>query len=66
MKTELTLDYWKDSEVYVGRIRELPGVFSQGATVAELEANIRDAYELARPDRLPRVGTPVRAKALRL
>jgi predicted RNase H-like HicB family nuclease len=66
MKSELTLDYWKDAEVYVGRIREVPGVFSQGATVAELEANIRNAYELARLDRMPRLGTPVRAKALRL
>lgn len=66
MTTELTLDYWKDAEVYVGRIRELPGITSQGATVAELEANIRAACQLARFDRPPRVGTPVRAKPIRL
>jgi len=32
--------------MYVGRIKEVPGVFSQGKTVKELQANIRDAYRL--------------------
>lgn len=62
----LTLDYWKDADVYVGRLRELPGITSQGATVAELEANIRAACLLARSDRPPRVGAAVRAKLIRL
>lgn len=67
MKPEaLTLDYWKDADVYVGRIRELPGISSQGRSVAELEANVRAAYELAKLDRMPRVGAEVRAKLIRL
>ena len=28
------------------RLREIPGVFSQGETLQELEGNIRDAYKL--------------------
>jgi predicted RNase H-like HicB family nuclease len=30
----------------VGRLKGIPGVFSQGQTLAELEENIRDAYQL--------------------
>lgn len=41
-----TLEYWIDEGWYVGRIKEVPGVFSQGASLQELEENIRDAYQL--------------------
>ncbi len=30
----------------VGRLLEVPGVFSQGGTLDELRENIQDAYEL--------------------
>ena len=40
------LEYWKDGDWYVGRLPQVPGVFSQGATIEELEENIRDAYRL--------------------
>lgn len=46
MVRQFTLEYWKDERWYVGRLREVPGVFSQGKTVTELEENIRDAYQL--------------------
>ena len=46
----LTLEYWKDDDWYVGRLREVPGVFSQGETLEELEDNIRDAYKLILED----------------
>ena len=45
MKT-FTLEYWRDEGWYVGRLREVAGVMSQGETLADLEANIRDAYQL--------------------
>ena len=45
-----TLDYWKDGRWYVGRLREVPGVISQGRTLAELKANIADAYNLFTED----------------
>lgn len=46
----LTLEYWPDDGGYVGRLREIPGIFSQGDTRADLEENIRDAYELVIED----------------
>jgi predicted RNase H-like HicB family nuclease len=45
MKT-FTLEYWQDEGWYVGRLREVAGVMSQGETLADLEANIREAYQL--------------------
>ena len=44
--TKLTLEYWKDGHWYVGQLREIPGVLSQGSTLKELEGNIQDAYHL--------------------
>ena len=59
MMRYFTLEYWEDEEWYVGRLKEVPGVFSQGSSLQELEENIRDAYQLIREDEkeiLPRVG----------
>ncbi len=38
-----TLEYWIDDNWYVGRLKELPGVFSQGKSIEELKINIHDA-----------------------
>ena len=46
MLREFTLEYWKDNTWYVGRLKEIPGIFSQGQSLQELEENIRDAYRL--------------------
>jgi len=46
MKRTFTLEYWKDEGWYVGRLKEVPGVFSQGETLPELEEKIREAYKL--------------------
>ena len=37
-----TLDYWIDDGWYVGKLREVPGVFSQGETFEELKLNIKE------------------------
>ena len=50
MRHEFTMEYWLDDGWYVGRLREMPDVFSQGETIRELEENIRDAYALLRSD----------------
>lgn len=50
MAKQFTLEYWKDDSWYVGKLKEVPGVFSQGATLEELEENIQDAYELLMQD----------------
>ncbi len=46
MQRQFTLEYWIDDGWYVGKQKEVPGVFSQGETLAELEDNIKDAYAL--------------------
>jgi predicted RNase H-like HicB family nuclease len=40
------LEYWIDEGWYVGRLRGIPGVFSQGETLQELEENVAEAYRL--------------------
>jgi predicted RNase H-like HicB family nuclease len=50
MQTTFTLQYWRDGEWYVGQLKGVPGVFSQGATLEDLEANIRDAYQMMMAD----------------
>ncbi|MCC6394829.1 MAG: type II toxin-antitoxin system HicB family antitoxin [Bryobacterales bacterium] len=50
MTLRLQLEYWKDGRWYVGRLPQVPGVFSQGATIEELEENIRDAYRMMLED----------------
>ncbi|MBF0481563.1 MAG: type II toxin-antitoxin system HicB family antitoxin [Desulfovibrionaceae bacterium] len=60
-----TLEYWLDDAWYVGRLREVPGVFSQGETLAELEENIREVYLLMIEDQDP-APLPALTKEIRL
>ena len=46
MKRFFTLEYWTDDGWLVGRLKEIPGVFSQGETLDELKENIADAYRM--------------------
>ena len=50
MRQAFTLEYWLDDGWYVGRLKEKPGVLSQGATFVELEENIRDAFRMMNPE----------------
>ena len=43
---EFTVNYWMDDGWYVGMVKEIPGVFSQGETLEELLENLQDAYKL--------------------
>ena len=54
-----TLEYWQDEGWYVGRLKEVAGVASQGQTLAELEENIRDAYQLMSETEPPPTTNPV-------
>jgi len=54
-----TLEYWQDDGWYVGRLKEVAGVMSQGQTLSELEDNIRDAYELMTAPEPPPTTAPV-------
>jgi predicted RNase H-like HicB family nuclease len=54
MRSQFTLEFWRDGDWYVGRLLEVPGVFSQGETLEELQENIQDAYDLlVTQDRVP-------------
>jgi predicted RNase H-like HicB family nuclease len=46
MERVFSLEYWIDDNWYVGRLKEVPGVFSQEESLQELEENIREAYQL--------------------
>lgn len=46
MAARFTIEYWIDDKWYVGRLKEVPGVISQGRSLKELELNIKDAYVL--------------------
>ncbi|MFQ6034882.1 MAG: type II toxin-antitoxin system HicB family antitoxin [Sedimentisphaerales bacterium] len=46
MKRFFTLEYWQDDDWYVGKLKEIPGIFSQGKTIEELKENIIDAYQM--------------------
>jgi predicted RNase H-like HicB family nuclease len=46
MKRFFTLEYWSDEGWLVGRLKEVPGVFSQGETLDELKENIADACRM--------------------
>ena len=50
MARRFTLEYWLDEGFYVGRLKEVPDVFSQGETLEDLKENIIDAYNLMLED----------------
>ena len=60
MPIKFTLEYWEDDGWLVGRLKEVPGVFSQGETLKDLKENIQDAYQmmLSEQEALP----PIREK----
>ena len=43
---KLTLDIRKGKTQFIGQIKEMPGVLTQGNTVAEVRENIADALNL--------------------
>ncbi|OGP57122.1 MAG: hypothetical protein A2V67_17910 [Deltaproteobacteria bacterium RBG_13_61_14] len=46
MKRFFTLEYWREEEWFIGRLKEVPGVFSQGESLEELKENIADACRM--------------------
>lgn len=59
-----TLEYWIEDEWYIGKLKEVPGVFSQGATLEELEDNIREAYHLMLEEEEPPAWSGVQTKEI--
>ena len=67
MLRQFTLEYWIDDNWYVGRLREIPSVFSQGESLEELEENIQDAYRMMMDDEpLPSVNVKTKELAIQV
>jgi predicted RNase H-like HicB family nuclease len=45
-KRNFILEYWIENNWYVGKLKGIPGVFSQGETLIELIENIKEVYNL--------------------
>jgi predicted RNase H-like HicB family nuclease len=63
MSQSFVLEYWNDDNWFVGRLKGIPGVFSQGETLEELEENIRDVYQMMNMETEP-APTAVKTKEL--
>jgi predicted RNase H-like HicB family nuclease len=64
MLRQFTLEYWMEDGWYIGRLRGVPGIFSQGESLQELEENIREAYQLMMADEEPIAHIAVQTKEL--
>jgi predicted RNase H-like HicB family nuclease len=53
MSTELNMVYWKGEHFWVGKLLDYPEIMSQGETLQELEANLKEAYMLMVMDDVP-------------
>lgn len=66
MRGQFTLEYWRDGDFYVGRLLEVPGVFSQGESLDELRENIQDAYALMVTQERPPAPADAQQQAMEL
>ena len=46
MNGKMNMVYWKSEKFWLGKLLEHPEIMTQGETLEELEANLRDAYLL--------------------
>ena len=53
MLSKMNMVYWKGEKFWVGRLLDHPEIMSQGETLEELEANIKEAYLLMAMDDVP-------------
>ena len=53
MSTSINMIYWKGDKFWVGKLLDHPEIMSQGETLDELEANIKEAYLLMAMDDVP-------------
>ena len=63
---EYTLKYWIDEGWFVGKLLDVPGVFSQGETLEELIDNIREVYKLMSEEDVEIINHSQGAKLLEL
>ncbi len=54
MGQKLTMVYWKGERFWLGKLLEHPEIMTQGATIADLEENLKDAFRSMAMDDVPR------------
>jgi predicted RNase H-like HicB family nuclease len=47
--------YWQDGEMWLGYVEEFPDYMTQGESLDELRANLKDLYEELTSGRIPSV-----------
>ncbi len=45
--------YWQDGEMWLGYLEEFPDYMTQGESLADLEAHLRDIYEDVAGSKIP-------------
>jgi predicted RNase H-like HicB family nuclease len=53
MTAQMTMIYWKGERFWLGKLLERPEIMTQGETLEELEANLKEAYLLMAMDEVP-------------
>ena len=53
MEHHLKMIYWKGERFWLGKLLQHPEIMTQGETITELEANIKDAYHAMVLDDVP-------------
>jgi predicted RNase H-like HicB family nuclease len=46
MSNKTTMIYWKSDKFWLGKLKKLPAIMTQGETLDELEENLHDAYNV--------------------
>ena len=50
---QLAMIYWQEGAFWLGKLKERPYIMTQGESLEELEANLRDAYLLMMMEDVP-------------
>lgn len=66
MRGHFTLEYWQDGKFLVGRLVEVPTVFSQGDTLEQLQENIQEVYDLMVTQERPPAPTDAQRQSVEL
>ena len=53
MNKTLTMIYWKGDRFWLGKLLDHPEIMTQGESIAELEENLKDAYQMMLMDDVP-------------
>ena len=54
MNANLKMIYWKGERFWLGKLVDDPEIMTQGASLEELEENLKDAYLLMAMDEVPK------------